>query len=173
MTRNRKPDVVVGENYLKRWHIIPENRFFNIYYHEIRTSDLDRHLHDHPYFFSSLILEGGYQEHTVDGVVSRRPGDFNFHSPWRLHKLIMNDENGANTIFITGMKMRKWGFQTENGWVSRDKYLEQYGIQGNVQQLVVPAMDGSVFEIEDEGNEKSMLYRIRRTFDGWMRRIFN
>jgi hypothetical protein len=49
------PDVVVGESYLKRWHIIPENKFLNIYYHEIRSSDLDRDLHDHPYVFSSFI----------------------------------------------------------------------------------------------------------------------
>jgi hypothetical protein len=128
--KTRKPDTIIGEDYLKRWEIIPENRFMNIYYHEIRASDLDRHLHDHPYWFSSFILEGGYLEHTKRGVHKRGVGDINLHTPWRLHRLEMIDSKGANTIFITGPKIRKWGFKTENGWMEKDKYLEKYGIQG-------------------------------------------
>lgn len=129
--KERKPDVTIGENYLKRWHIIPENPFLNVYYHEIRASDLDRHLHDHPYWFSSFILDGGYLEHTNKGTKERGIGDFNFHTPWRFHRLEMKDSNGANTIFITGPKIRKWGFQTENGWMEKTKYFEEYGIQGD------------------------------------------
>ena len=129
-TKDRKPDVTVGDNYLRRWHIIPENNIFNIYYHEIRSSDLDRHLHDHPYFFSSFILEGGYIEHTENGSIDRGPGDLNIHSPWFVHRLEMKDKNGANTIFITAPKIRTWGFKTEDGWVPNDEYLEQYGVQG-------------------------------------------
>lgn len=128
--RDREPDVTVGDNYLRRWHILPENNFLNVYYHEIRASDLDRHLHDHPYFFSSFILEGGYYEHSENGTVDRSPGDLNLHNPLFLHRLEMKDENGANTIFITGPKIRKWGFKTEDGWVPNDEYLSRYGIQG-------------------------------------------
>lgn len=129
-TEGREPDVTVGENYLRRWHIIPENKLFNIYYHEIRASDLDRHLHDHPYFFSSFILEGGYREHTETGVIERGPGDLNLHTPWFVHRLEMKDAGGANTIFITAPKIKVWGFKTEDGWVANDEYLERHGIQG-------------------------------------------
>lgn len=127
--KDREPDVTVGKTYLRRWHLIPENRLFNIYYHELRASDLDRHLHDHPYFFSSFILEGGYIEYTKKGMNDRGAGSLNLHNPWFLHRLVMKDKNGTNTIFITAPKIRKWGFKTEEGWVPNDKYLEKFGVQ--------------------------------------------
>ena len=40
---------VIGKNYLSRWHIIPRNRYFNIYLHKFVGSDDDRALHDHPW----------------------------------------------------------------------------------------------------------------------------
>lgn len=127
--RYRKPDITVGQTYLKRWHLIPENSFLNVYYHELRASDLDRHLHDHPYFFSSFILEGGYLEHTEQGIVNRKVGHINLHNPWYVHRLVMKDRYGANTIFITAPKIRKWGFKTEDGWIPNDQYLGKFGVQ--------------------------------------------
>lgn len=144
--KDRKPDVTVGDNYLRRWHIIPENKIFNIYYHEIRASDLDRHLHDHPYFFSSFILEGGYYEHNERGVTERGQGSLNFHQPWFVHRLEMKDENGANTIFITAPKIRKWGFKTEDGWVQSDEYLSKYGIQNAFLQPITVSKEDDVPE---------------------------
>ena len=137
----RDPDVVVGQSYLKRWHLIPENKFFNVYYHEIRASDMDRDLHDHPYVFSSFILSGGYYEETKQGVVERGVGDFNIHQPWFLHRLKMKDSNGANTIFITGPKVKRWGFMTENGWVYNKDYLNVNGIQNSIQNMSLDVVE--------------------------------
>lgn len=134
----RKPDVIVGTKYLKRWHaILPENPFFNIYYHKLRASDLDRHLHDHPFFFLSFILSGGYYEHTQKGrefdadkiCNYKGMGSFNAGSPWKLHRLEMASERGANTLFITGPKIRKWGFMTEEGWIEKSRYFDIYEVQ--------------------------------------------
>lgn len=127
--RYRKPDITVGRTYLKRWHLIPENSFLNVYYHEIGASDLDRHLHDHPYFFSSFILEGGYFEHTEKGITDRGAGDLNIHIPWFAHRLVMKNSYGAKTIFITAPKIRKWGFKTEDGWIPNDQYIGKFGVQ--------------------------------------------
>lgn len=143
---NGAPDVTVGDNYLRRWHIIPENKLFNIYYHEIRASDLDRHLHDHPYFFSSFILEGGYYEHTENGRNERGVGDINLHTPWFVHRLQMKDEDGVNSIFITGPKMRVWGFKTDNGWVPNQEYLNLHGVQGVFQKPITVNKDDTVEE---------------------------
>jgi hypothetical protein len=140
------PDVVVGESYLKRWHIIPENKFLNIYYHEIRSSDLDRDLHDHPYVFSSFILSGGYLEETKNGVVVRGVGDLNIHHPWYLHKLIMKDSNGANTIFITGPKIKEWGFMTEKGWVDNETYLNKNGVQNALSKMSLNVIEDNIEE---------------------------
>lgn len=52
--------------YLWRWHMIPRNRWFNIYLHKFAHGDDDRALHDHPWASASLILDGRYIEHTSE-----------------------------------------------------------------------------------------------------------
>lgn len=53
-------------DYLKRWHLLPRNRWFNIYLHHFVHGDDDRALHDHPWASASLLLEGRYREHTSE-----------------------------------------------------------------------------------------------------------
>lgn len=66
LTRYWEPDLWIGgrENpYLIRWWLLPRNRFpINIYLHRMLRSDDDRALHDHPWWFLSIILSGGYIE---------------------------------------------------------------------------------------------------------------
>lgn len=171
--KNRKPDVIVGEKYLKRWHIIPENPIFNIYYHEIRASDFDRHLHDHPFWWFSFMLRGSYIEHTTKRVNGRSKGYFTFKSPWRLHKLIMNDQDGANTIFITIFKIRKWGFQTEDGWVPNDKYLDKFGIQSGENHNLNPVIVRNSFKRKEKNNENNFILRIGHFLDDGLRTLIN
>ena len=45
----REPDFVIGDNYLRRWWVIPRNEFCSVYLHEINASDDDRAFHDHPW----------------------------------------------------------------------------------------------------------------------------
>ena len=52
--------------YLWRWHVIPRNRWFNIYLHKFAHGDDDRALHDHPWRSWSLLLDGRYREHTSE-----------------------------------------------------------------------------------------------------------
>ena len=72
------PSKVIGEDYLSRWHIIPRNRFFNIYLHRFTGSDDDRALHCHPWASVSIKLRGVLFEHydqevmlpeEVDGIM--------------------------------------------------------------------------------------------------------
>lgn len=56
-----------GELYLRRWFIWPHKpkdlaMVPRLYLHKFYTGDSDRHLHDHPWPFRSLILWGGYTE---------------------------------------------------------------------------------------------------------------
>lgn len=50
--------------YLQRWHMIPRNRWFNIYLHIFVHGDDDRALHDHAWNSWSLILSDRYYEIT-------------------------------------------------------------------------------------------------------------
>lgn len=144
-TARRPPDFVVGgrENpYLLRWWLIPRNPLFNVYLHKFLRDDDDRALHDHPWFWCSIILRGDYVEVTERAGVTIRThrvrGSARCASPWRAHRIELfpwwlGDDNGHMpqtpaeennmrapvwTLFITGPRLRSWGFHCpERGWV--------------------------------------------------------
>lgn len=119
--RSREPDFVIGpvdNPYLRRWWITPRNDFGpNVYLHEILRSDDDRALHDHPWANTSMLLDGGYIEHTPEGVFERRAPWVGSREAESLHRLEVEDGGRAVTLFITGPKVRDWGFDCPNGWV--------------------------------------------------------
>ena len=111
------PDFIIGDNYLRRWWIVPRNNQHNMYLHEILRSDDDRALHDHPWENISWLLEGEYLEHLPDGsVVHRKAGDFVKRAAEALHRLEIPEGGRAVSLFITGPKVREWGFACPQGW---------------------------------------------------------
>lgn len=132
----RKPDFIIGQPqdpYLLRWWIIPKNRFFNVYLHKFMRSDDDRALHDHPWLFNiSVLLKGTYFEHKPGSRKIRREAGtfsgFTFRwgkAPHRVELLkwhfrsvqVMKElEQPVWTLFITGPKVREWGFYCPKGW---------------------------------------------------------
>jgi hypothetical protein len=113
-------DVAIGgreDPYMLRWYIIPRNRWFNIYLHQFHRSDDDRALHDHPWWSLSLNLWGTMIEHQKDD--KRRlveTGDIIFRSATFAHRLELPNRIPAMTIFMTGPRIRTWGFHCPNGW---------------------------------------------------------
>lgn len=130
----RAPDFMVGkptDPYLLRWYVIPRNRWLNVYLHRFRRSDDDRALHDHPWCWLSLLLEGAYVEHTIaqGGVHNRQvitAGTVRVHRPRFAHRLEVRREYGPCwTLFITGPRVRVWGFLCpERGWVPWDVFTK-------------------------------------------------
>lgn len=139
----RDPDFYIGGKvhpYMRRWWVIPRNRFFNIYLHNILRDDDDRALHDHPWVSCSVILRGGYLEHHPGGVVKRRqPGRITFRRATQAHRLELfesgsfwaTDEGripikkSAWTLFITGPKIREWGFHCPKGWRHWEEFVSK------------------------------------------------
>lgn len=123
----RAPDKVIGSDYLSRWHVLPKNPLLNVYLHRVTADDPDTHLHDHPWLFnSSVILRGRIIEHLprrqrqlAKGSVTARLG------PAR-HRLQLAEKE-ALSLFITGPRIRRWGFYTDGGWVDSDRYLAKHG----------------------------------------------
>ena len=110
-----------GSPYLQRWHLIPKNRFINIYLHRFTGPD-QRVMHDHPWISLAYHLEGYFDEtywkdYPFLYVRNRRihKGDWTYRRSTFLHYLEPGP-NGTWTIFITGPTIRKWGFMTEGGW---------------------------------------------------------
>jgi hypothetical protein len=122
----RTPDYVIGDPahpYMRRWWAIPRNRLFNIYLHEVLRSDDDRALHDHPWVNASILLGGGYVEHQIDaGGIERRhhrgAGSIVVRRGRCAHRLEVLPGCRAVSLFITGPRLREWGFHcTKAGWV--------------------------------------------------------
>src|SRR4051795_6598747 len=86
----REPDFYIGGKvnpYLLRWWVIPRNRFFNVYLHKFLRDDDDRALHDHPWVSLSVILRGGYIEHTATEVRRRGAGSVVFRRAKHAHRI--------------------------------------------------------------------------------------
>jgi hypothetical protein len=112
----RAPDFVIGDNYLRRWWVVPRNEGCNIYLHEILHSDDDRALHDHPWDNTSMLLDGSYIEHTPEGIFERVAGSIVTRNATDAHRLEVPEGGRAVSLFITGPKLREWGFHCPNGW---------------------------------------------------------
>ena len=144
----------IGPDYLHRFRLIPMIVFRgeqwhpprNVFIHRFLRSDHDRALHDHPWESWSLLIWGDLvefyyyaSEHNREWLVPlyqvgrhyhRRIPKFKWiHRPatWR-HRLIVDPEATRKpiTIFVTGPKVRDWGFWPAGVWVYWKTYL---GIQ--------------------------------------------
>jgi hypothetical protein len=122
-------------DYMRRWMV--STPFFSVRLHHILRSDYDRAMHDHPWWFRSLILRGRYRElslsrgvaftclglgadpvaHATSEVFS--PGMINARNATDPHLLLLEDGATVWTLCITGPARRDWGFFVlGKGWVS-------------------------------------------------------
>ena len=145
----RNPDVYIGgkeDPYIKRWWLIPRNKLpFNIYLHNQLKDDPGEELHDHPWWFISIILKGGYIEiepgnrnfwkllaalYPKTGIwkklthieKTRRAGDIIFRKAPYPHRLKLR-AGPSWSIIITGRPRRPWGFYTEHGWINHNDHV--------------------------------------------------
>ena len=128
LIERRDPDFIIGpqdDPYMLRWWWLPRNKIFNVYVHVFRHDDDDRALHDHPWWNVSILLRGELAEarKTKRGNKYRLFTRFVpiFRTAKASHRLILpntvKQNKGAWTIFITGPRIREWGFHCPKGWV--------------------------------------------------------
>lgn len=135
MKLTRPPDFIVKNEhgpYLLRWWLIPRNRFFNVYLHKFVAHDGDRVLHCHAWLSLSFLLRGGYYEITPgpDGTLQRtwcRAGSVLFRRAVHRHRIELAIEGEglrpAWTLFITGPRVREWGFWCPQGFVHWRRFV--------------------------------------------------
>lgn len=129
--------------YLRRWHVVPYNRWLNVYLHNMLRDD-DTVPHDHPYFSVGLMLDGELREnyvmrpdreapyvrgqdgayHLVYSTRLLRAGDVVWRS-WHFAHQLCVPPGGAWTLFVTGPRVRDWGFWCPRGWIRRADYEER------------------------------------------------
>lgn len=128
-TREREPDFYIGgkENpYLLRWYIF-RNPFFCVYHHLIVRSDDDRALHDHPWVSASCVLKGNMYEVLKHSYTDRdlhlgpehrdlHEGTVALRTAKSAHRLVLYNGQSCFTLFVTGPRIRQWGFYCRSGW---------------------------------------------------------
>lgn len=130
-----------GTLYMRRWWLLPKwcLRFdpkcgalmpkpwmpFSIRLHHIMRPDADRHLHDHPFNFRSILLAGTYIEQAEDRFRMFEAGD-TYRSPaGRFHRLDDIDPAGVWSLFIMGRRVNDWGFLVDGEKVPWQRYLSE------------------------------------------------
>lgn len=128
ISEKRDPDFEIERDnegtYLRRWYVIPRNKFFNVYLHRFLLSDHDKALHDHPWVSCSVLLEGSYLEHTPEQIHYRPQGTICFRKPSSAHRVELIKGKPVWTLFLTGPRVRKWGFLCPKGWKPWDEYCD-------------------------------------------------
>lgn len=120
--------------YLDRLRLI-QTPMFGLYLHRIHTPDTDRDPHDHPWWFASLVLSGGYTERVWDTPELRdRPpfaprrrvrGRFSLRCLGRRRAHKITEVRGLLwTLVLTGPRRSSWGFWTAGGYVDWRDYLK-------------------------------------------------
>lgn len=106
----RAPDYTIGgPNVLPlvlRWHLIPHNRWCDVYLHKILRDDDCPELHRHPWWNISILLRGSYREFTADRPPKLwREGSIIFRRAAMRHRLEVV-RGPVWTVFVTGPKQR-------------------------------------------------------------------
>jgi hypothetical protein len=138
------PDRQTGEDYMHRYYLFLKDRKwfpFNLTLHKIVKSD-DPIFHDHPWPYMTIILKGGYWEHTPvfnnEGSMIakfqqwRGPGSIIVRGAKDYHWLELDTRVGpATTLFFMGPQQREWGFLVDKSkkktqWIQWQYYLDHY-----------------------------------------------
>ena len=134
-------DRTENEPYLERYYVLFKERVtfpYNVFLHKFLKSDPD-HVHDHPWNYFTIILKGGYWEWlpqfdeqgklSCEVKVWRGPGSFRFGKMHNYHRIELDPDVTAWTLFFVGPKKREWGFLVKNKWIHYETYLKEQSEQ--------------------------------------------
>ena len=98
----------IGETFV-RYDLI-KCIFFNLYLHFLVAEQAHPQCHNHPWWFVTLILRGGYNEFTkTTGWVWRRPLSL-LYRPAAWNHNVTTGPKGMWSLVLTGRKRHGWGF---------------------------------------------------------------
>ena len=125
------PDRRTGADYMHRYYLFLKDRKtfpFNVMLHKIVRSD-DPFMHDHPWPFVTVVLKGGYWEHSFDKNGNevknwKGPGSVIKRSAKEYHWLELDNEQPAITLFFVGSQQRDWGFLDNDEWIHHEDFLD-------------------------------------------------
>lgn len=124
----REQDILIGDPadpYIVRWHLRRVRWLSCCYLHLVRRSDDDRALHDHPWCNISLVMPADRSDPAGKvRRVFRAPGSLTFRRASASHRLVMPGGVPAVTLFLTGPRIRDWGFWCASGWMPWQRFVD-------------------------------------------------
>jgi hypothetical protein len=108
--------------YVHRWCL--NLGLFTVRVHHFLRSDDNRALHDHPFWFITLVIKGKYDDVTENGYITLTAGDVAFRPALHRHTV---RTTGVWTLLLTGHETRVWGFYPNGRFKRREKYFKKYG----------------------------------------------
>jgi hypothetical protein len=94
--------------------------------HHWLSNDDDRAVHDHPWWFLTLVVKGGYTDSGPSGEDHLKAPVVRFRPAWHKHT-VYPDAGGCWTILLTGRPLRTWGFWPEGKFIKNNKWFLTYG----------------------------------------------
>lgn len=110
-----------GELHFQRWALL-RTPWFHIYLHCILKADQDKHCHDHPWSFISLILWGSYVEQRNGQLRTRKIGSIAYLPARGTYHKIYQVLKPTWTLVATNARNFPWGYDTEEGWIGHETY---------------------------------------------------
>lgn len=116
---------------MKRWVFVTPLGSLRL--HHFLRSDVDRHPHDHPWWFITLVLKGEYTDlaeimrdgrHAVFMQDCLKRGSIRFRPALHRHWV---HTDGCWTLIVTGRNRRSWGFWDRDVFRPVKQYFERYG----------------------------------------------
>lgn len=101
-------------------------RKWSVRVHEWYADDDTRHMHDHPHWFWTFVVRGGYTDVSNDGKDRLKCGSMRFRPADYAHS-VTEVVPGTITILVTGPSTRRWGFWVGGKLIKRDKYFAVHG----------------------------------------------
>jgi hypothetical protein len=131
VSRKRPPVLKLAERlglpecpYLIRWRL--ELPFGSVRLHHWLAPDDGRAFHDHPWWFLTLVLRGGYSDMNPGGGEHLKAGSVRYRPALHRHTVVP-DAGGAWTVLITGRPVRDWGFWLNGKFRKANKWFLAYG----------------------------------------------
>lgn len=116
-----------GELHFRRFTILG-TKWFSINIHRIYKADEDKHLHNHPWNFTSILLAGGYYERTPDKLRLKLSGAINRYDRNKYHKIDTIYVGPVTTLCFMGPRTKEaddWGYLVDGEFVHHKEYRKR------------------------------------------------
>lgn len=119
---------------------------FSLRLHRFAPDHEDVHPHSHPWWFATVVLSGGYEDVSLDGVDRLGRGAVRLRACRHTHRTRVGPA-GCTTIIITGPARHDWGFWVRGRYFPWKLYRRKFpappcaplsGVDGSLEAEVEP-----------------------------------